>query len=67
MPININCIYNDKGAWCTNKEIKRSFLGLGARCCVEYPMNAKKCKFKIRFERPKRTCFPPPAPCKKIM
>ena len=36
MIIKVNCKYNDKGAWCTNKNIKRSLFGIGARCCSEY-------------------------------
>jgi hypothetical protein len=31
MTIKINCKYNDNGAWCTNKKIKRPLFGLGAR------------------------------------
>ena len=26
--INVNCIYNDQGAWCTNEKIKRSLFGI---------------------------------------
>lgn len=35
MVIKVNCKYNDQGAWCTNKNVKRSLFGLGARCCSE--------------------------------
>ncbi len=31
-----NCVYNDNGAWCTNKSVKRSLFGIGARCCIAY-------------------------------
>lgn len=37
MIIKINCKYNDRGAWCTNKQIKRSLFGMGVRCCIEEP------------------------------
>ena len=44
MYVKVNCIYNDKGAWCTNKNVKRSLLGLGARVCSEYgKLNCKDC------------------------
>lgn len=59
MNININCKYNDRGAWCTNKNIKRGFF---ARCCMEYPPNSKRCPLKERFPRP---INPPLAPKRK--
>jgi len=37
MLVKINCTYNDNGAWCKNKKVKRSMWGLGARCCILYP------------------------------
>ena len=49
--ININCIYND-GAYCKNKNIKRSMFGLGARLCMEYPPNVKECKYKKSYPQP---------------
>ena len=62
MPVNINCFYNDRGAWCKNKNIKRSLLGIGARCCKEFPDFLKTtCSFKIEQKRP----TPPPAPKRK--
>lgn len=36
---NINCKWNDRGAWCENENVKRSLFGIGARCCVEYGEN----------------------------
>ena len=61
--ININCIYSDQGAWCTNKNIKRSLCGIGARCCVEYPHISKQtCEFKEKHKRP----VPPPPPPKPM-
>ena len=56
MIININCIYNDQGAWCKNTEIPRSFFGLGARCCIEFDKN-KKCNIKTEYCKPSPTAF----------
>ena len=61
--IKINCIWNDQGAWCKNKEIKRSLFGLGARCCIEYGSN-KTCQLKKL--RPKPLPSPPPPPKRLI-
>ena len=59
MIIKINCKYNDSGAWCTNKDVKRSLFGIGARCCSEH--NDKKCELKeVRTLKAK----PPPRPTK---
>lgn len=44
MQKKINCKYNDQGAWCNNKNIKRSLFGIGARCCSEF--NDEKCDLK---------------------
>ena len=44
MQRKINCKYNDQGAWCTNKNVKRSLFGIGARCCTEF--NDKECELK---------------------
>jgi hypothetical protein len=52
MRVKVNCLYNNNGAWCRNKSVKRSFWGLGARLCSEYPqykngcMVMKKCPYK---------------------
>ena len=43
--VKINCTYNDQGAWCTDKRVKRSLWGFGARCCIEYCDN-KTCDYK---------------------
>lgn len=51
MKVNIDCVYNDNGAWCKNTQIKRSLMGLGARCCLEY-YSCEKCQFKIKNIRP---------------
>ena len=59
--IKVNCKWNDQGAWCTNKKVKRSLFGLGARCCIEYGSN-KTCQSKE--PRPKPT-KPPPRPPKR--
>jgi len=61
--IKINCIYNDQGAWCINKNIKRSLFGIGARCCLDYPpCSQEKCEFKEKHKRP----TPPPPPPKPM-
>ena len=58
MGIRINCKYNDQGAWCFNKNIKRSLLGLGARCCIIYPNWNGYCEYQEKYARPKA----PPSP-----
>ena len=45
------CRYNKEGAWCTNKNIKRSFFGLGARCCSEF--YDENCNLKESRPKPK--------------
>jgi hypothetical protein len=46
----VNCKCNDNGAWCTNKNVKRSLFGIGARCCSEF--NDKECDLKeLRTKR----------------
>ena len=55
MILKINCEYNDDGAWCTNKKVRRSLFGLGSRCCSEY--NDKKCDKKITISK---STSPPP-------
>jgi hypothetical protein len=59
MILKINCKFNDNGAWCANKNIKRSLFGMGARCCCEY--DGKTCS--IKEERSKMA--EPPKPIKK--
>ena len=61
MMIKVNCKWNDQGAWCKNKEIKRSLFGFGARCCIEYGNN-KTCQFKELGPKPTK---PPPCPPKR--
>jgi hypothetical protein len=61
MNVNINCIYNEKGAWCTNLNVKRAMFGFGARCCVIYPgLDGKKCRHKVEHKRPSAPPKPPP-------
>ena len=48
--INVNCIYNDKSAWCKHKGIKKSMFGIGARVCVE--VDGKQCTLKQTHPRP---------------
>jgi len=63
MGININCKYNDRGAWCINKNVKKSLWGFGARCCSLYPgLNGEKCQYQVEYKRPQP---PPPPPPKK--
>jgi len=50
--VRINCVYNDQGAWCTNKLIKRSLCGLGARCCIEFDERSAVCKYKVIYPKP---------------
>ena len=57
--INVNCQWNYQGAWCKNKNIKRSLFGIGARCCVKYPDYSITCKFCKTYHRP---IAPPPSP-----
>ena len=52
--VKVNCVDNDRGAWCKNKNIKRSLWGLGARCCTEYDNQYfKKCEYKKPHKRMK--------------
>jgi len=63
MMIRINCKYNDSGAWCKHKKVKRSLFGIGARCCTLYPYSFDStCKFQEEFPRPK---IVPPCPPRK--
>lgn len=62
MGIRINCMWNDRGAWCKNEKIGRSLFGIGARCCVEYPYVQKGCPEK---RCPKPGAMPPPPPPKR--
>jgi hypothetical protein len=55
----INCKYNNKGTWCTNKQIKKSLYGLGSRLCIEYPYDhGETCNIKEPHKKP--THPPPP-------
>jgi len=59
MNIKINCMFNDRGAWCTNTDIKRSLYGMGARLCSEYPpMHDSTCALRVTYKKPPS---PPPA------
>ncbi|MEA3295538.1 MAG: DUF2283 domain-containing protein [Patescibacteria group bacterium] len=57
--IKINCKWNDNGAWCKNKKVKRNLFGLGARCCIEYDTN-KVCQLKEPHLLPKKLPLRPP-------
>jgi len=52
MGVNINCKMNDHGAWCKDKRVKRSLLGIGARCCIVFEKREKVCPFQNEYERP---------------
>ena len=61
--IRINCVYNDQGAWCKNKNVKRSLFGVGARCCKLYPDRFNSmCEFQMKYSRPS---IIPPCPKRK--
>lgn len=51
MQAKVNCIHNDNGAWCTNKNIKRSLFGFGARICTEYPRPCDSCPFQEKYPK----------------
>ena len=58
MIFNINCKYNNKGAWCKHNLIKRNLFGV--RCCILYPpLNENICKYQEKYSKPKA---PPPPP-----
>jgi len=62
---NINCIYNEKGAWCTNKNNISSFLGMKRRCQL-YPYGDMiDCKHREKHPRPKMPTVPPPPKSRK--
>jgi len=59
MPVNVFCKYNDQGAWCKNKNIKRSLFGIGVRCCVNFPYPSNKgCQFQIDPSGPPPILYP---------
>lgn len=58
--IKVDCKSNDGGAWCKDGRVKRSLLGFGARCCMEYGKSVFSCKFRDPRSRP---VMAPPAPC----
>lgn len=43
--VKVHCKHNDRGSWCTNKKIKRSLWGFGARLCVDYGPE-QKCPYR---------------------
>jgi hypothetical protein len=57
----VNCRWAENpGGWCKNKLIKRSLLGIGARCCVKYYDDDKECIYHSPFDRP--PTLPPRGP-----
>jgi len=57
MIVKVNCIYNNSGAWCKNKNIYRSLFGIGARVCPVH--NGGVCSLQIK--KKKRAVAPAPA------
>lgn len=48
--IKVNCKYNDQGAWCKCKQVKRSLFGFGERYCIQY--DGKKCEYQVKSKKP---------------
>lgn len=48
--ININCQQNDRGAWCKDKRVRRSLLGIGVRCCKIFEGDV--CEYQKLYARP---------------
>ena len=59
MTIKINCEFNDLGAWCKCKQVKRKWYQIGGRGCMEYPDQINKCPYKTSGLK-----TPPPPPIK---
>ena len=51
---SINCIYNEEGSLCTNKNIPKLFFGLGARFCREHSDRFYICDIKVKRIKPPR-------------
>ena len=60
MPRNVNCIFNDRGAWCTNTNIRRAFYLFGARCCVKFDSMSAHCPYCKPVPKPNVTPTPWP-------
>lgn len=56
MYINVCCNYFISGGYCNNSNIKKSLFGLGAKCCIKYPILSTKCKYYDEID-----IGPPPA------
>lgn len=46
----IDCKKSIDGVWCSDKRIKRSLFGFGARCCVM--VDGESCKYQETTPRP---------------
>jgi hypothetical protein len=46
----VNCVKNDKGAWCKDRRVERSLSGMGARCCKVFDDDT--CDYQVCFPRP---------------
>jgi hypothetical protein len=53
MQIKINCEFNEYGAYCNCKEVKRKWYQITGRKCVEYPYRIIKCPYKKSTPKPK--------------
>ena len=59
--MSICCIWADNINYCcTNKNVKRSFFGLGARLCIKRFRPGSECKYCEQIPRPKIPTPPPP-------
>jgi hypothetical protein len=62
MPTSINCVYAENpGGYCKNKIIRRSLFGIGARLCILYWNNKKRCLLQKAYTK-QRPPPPPPFP-----
>jgi len=52
MTIKIDCKFNNLGAWCKCKQVKRKWYEMGGRGCIEYPYQTNKCVYKESTLRP---------------
>ena len=52
MTVKINCEFNNLGAWCKCKQVKRKWYEIGGRGCIEYPYQIIKCPYKKDKPKP---------------
>ena len=51
--VKVDCTHNDQGAWCNNKNVKRSLWGFGARTCPLHEKFYGKCEYQNSCQKPK--------------